>query len=62
MSRDRTIAIDRMETQVRRMREELTEFIAGGEAGGDDVSNADRYDEIELALDNIEGMIGDLVP
>lgn len=61
MSRDRTIAIDRMGTLVRRMRDELHEFEAGADEGVDE-SNEERVEEIERQLDDVEGLIGDLVP
>lgn len=59
--RDRTIGIDRLGDLVYRLRDELHEFEAAADEG-DDEGNEERVNEIERALDDIEGMIGDLVP
>jgi hypothetical protein len=59
---DRTRTIAAMEDHAQRIREELTAFIAAGEGWVDDESNLDRYDEIERALNDVEGLIGGLVP
>lgn len=59
--RDRTYNIDMLGTLVRKMRDELHDFEAAA-TEDDDESNEGRVEEIERLLDDVEGVIGDLVP